>query len=103
MNPETCKPRNKNVLVKKDAFETKTESGIEIATDPTILSEGNRGARTAVIVAAADDTTEPFEVGQRILYHNKFGTDFSEKEKDYMFLHEDDVLAFVDKPITRPY
>lgn len=87
------KPLAERVLVKQDASETKTKSGIII---PDAAQEKTQ---TGVVVATGPGTEEvkvSVKVGQRIMYDKYSGTQIKIDGVEHLILKMTDIIAVIE-------
>ena len=84
------RPLNKNVVLKKEAEETKTASGI-------ILTESAKDkTRVAVAVAVGKDCEAKLKEDDRVVYKEYYGTKVKMEDVDYIIIQDEDILAVVE-------
>ena len=92
MSKVNFKPLADRVLVKPEAAEEKTASGIII---PDTAKEKPQKGK---IIAVGDGTTEHkmnVKVGDRVLYGKYSGTELTIEDTDYLIMKESDIFGIV--------
>ncbi len=92
MSEVKIKPLADRVLVEPLAAEQKTASGIIIPD--TAKEKPQRGKVVAVGKGTKDDAME-LKVGDEVLYGKYAGTEIAIQGKDYLMMHQSDVLAVI--------
>ncbi len=84
------RPLNKNVVLKKEAEEKKTASGI-------ILTESTKDKPSvAVVVAVGKDCEAKIKENDRVVYKEYSGTKVKMDEVEYIIIEDEDILAVVE-------
>ena len=84
------RPLNKNVVLKKEAEEKKTASGI-------ILTESAKDKPSvAVVVAVGKDCEAKIKEDDRVVYKDYSGTKVKMDDVDYIIIEDEDILAVVE-------
>ncbi len=84
------RPLNKNVVLKKEAEEKKTASGI-------ILTESAKDKPSvAVVVAVGKDCEAKIKEDDRVVYKEYSGTKVKMDDVDYIIIEDEDILAVVE-------
>lgn len=84
------RPLNKNVVLKKEAEEKKTASGI-------ILTESTKDKPSvAVVVAVGKDCDAKIKENDRVVYKEYSGTKVKMDDVDYIIIEDEDILAVVE-------
>lgn len=84
------RPLNKNVVLKKEAEEKKTASGI-------ILTESAKDKPSvAVVVAVGKDCEAKIKENDRVVYKEYSGTKVKMDDVDYIIIEDEDILAVVE-------
>lgn len=84
------RPLNKNVVLKKEAEEKKTASGI-------ILTESTKDKPSvAVVVAVGKDCEAKIKENDRVVYKEYSGTKVKMDDVDYIIIEDEDILAVVE-------
>ncbi len=84
------RPLNKNVVLKKEAEEKKTASGI-------ILTESAKDKPSvAVVVAVGKDCEAKLKEDDRVVYKEYSGTKVKMDDVDYIIIEDEDILAVVE-------
>ncbi len=86
------KPLADRILVKNDAAETKTASGLFI---PEAAQEKTQTATVVEVGPGTDDEKITVKVGDRIMYDKYAGTQIKLDGEDYLILKMADVIAVV--------
>lgn len=86
------KPLADRILVKNDAAETKTASGLFI---PEAAQEKTQTATVVEVGPGTDDEKITVKIGDRIMYDKYAGTQIKLDGEDYLILKMADVIAVV--------
>ena len=96
MKQAVIRPRAKHVLVAPDGEESR-ESGLGIITPATVEQESKAFGTVIAVGADIDDIEE----GARVIYGAFAGEQISlkgsKKKVDFVLLHQEDVLAFIEE------
>lgn len=86
------KPLADRILIKPDAAEKKTTSGIII---PDTAKE--KPQQGTVVVVGSGKKNEPLSVktGDKVLYGKYSGTELKHEGEEYMIMRESDILAII--------
>lgn len=86
------KPLADRVLIKPDAAESKTTSGIII---PDTAKE--KPQQGSVVAIGSGKKNEPLNVkpGDKVLYGKYSGTELKHEGEEYMIMRESDILAII--------
>ena len=93
MSKISITPLGERVIIKQEAAETKTKSGIIIPD--TAQEKQQKG----IVVAVGKGTKEnPMTVstGDSVLYGKYAGTELKHEEEDYLIMKESDILAIIN-------
>ncbi len=82
-------PLNKNVVLKKEASENKTSSGIILST------ESKEVPGIGVVVAVSKKCEAALKPEDKVVYKKYSGTDVKVNEEDFIVIDEEDILAIV--------
>ena len=80
------RPLNKNVVLKKEAEEKKTASGIILTEKPSI----------AVVVAVGKECEAKLKENDKVVYKEYSGTKIKMDEVEYIIIEDEDILAVVE-------
>lgn len=84
------RPLNKNVVLKKEAEEKKTASGI-------ILTESAKEKPSiAVVVAVGKECEAKLKENDKVVYKEYSGTKIKMDEVEYIIIKDEDILAVVE-------
>ncbi len=84
------KPLHDYVLLKKEAAQTTTASGIILTTPKE--TAGNQ----ATVVAVGPKCEEAIEEGMTVIFKEYSGTKYTDDDDEYMLIAEKDILAIVE-------
>lgn len=87
------KPLADRILVKNDAAETKTASGLYI---PEAAQEKTQTASVVEVGPGTEDEKITVKVGDRIMYDKYAGTQVKVDGEDYLILRMNDVIAVIE-------
>ena len=85
-------PLADRVIVKQDAAETTTASGIII---PDTAQEKPQKGIVIAVGKGTKDNPMTVEIGNNVLYGKYAGTELKYNEKDYLIMKESDILAII--------
>lgn len=88
-------PLFERVLIKPDAVETKTETGIVLPVESRKRS--NTGTVVALGHAVPENTKCPVKEGDKVLYQRYSGLDVKWNDEDYHLVMANDLLAILNK------
>lgn len=84
------RPLNNNVVLRKEAAEKKTASGI-------ILTEGAKDKPSiATVVAVGKDCEAKIKENDKVVYKEYSGTKVKMDEVEYIIIEDEDILAVVE-------
>ena len=89
----TIKPLADRILVKNDAAETKTASGLYI---PEAAQEKTQTATVVEVGPGTDEDKITVKNGDRIMYDKYAGTQVKLDGEDYLILRMSDVIAVIE-------
>ena len=87
------KPLADRILVKNDAAETKTASGLFI---PEAAQEKTQTATVVEVGPGTEDEKITLKIGDRIMYDKYAGTQVKVDGDDYLILRMNDVIAVIE-------
>lgn len=87
------KPLADRILVKNDAAETKTASGLFI---PEAAQEKTQTATVVEVGPGTEDEKITVKIGDRIMYDKYAGTQVKVDGDDYLILRMNDVIAVIE-------
>ncbi len=85
------KPLSKNVVLKKEEEQTKTESGIILTTESKSLPS------IAKVLAVGPKCESGLKAGDHVVFKEYSGTKVKMKAEEYIVIEEDDILACLDE------
>ena len=87
------KPLSDRILVKNDAVETKTASGLYI---PEGAQEKTQTATVVEVGLGTEEEKITVKIGDRIMYDKYAGTQVKLDGEDYLILRMSDVIAVIE-------
>lgn len=87
------KPLSDRILVKNDAAETKTASGLYI---PEGVQEKTQTATVVEVGPGTEEEKITVKIGDRIMYDKYAGTQVKLDGEDYLILRMSDVIAVIE-------
>ena len=87
------KPLSDRILVKNDAAETKTASGLYI---PEGAQEKTQAATVVEVGPGTEEEKITVKIGDRIMYDKYAGTQVKLDGEDYLILRMSDVIAIIE-------
>ena len=85
-------PLGERVIIKPEAAETKTKSGIII---PDTAQEKPQKGTVVAIGKGTKENPMTVTAGDTVLYGKYAGTELKHEEKDYLIMKESDILAII--------
>lgn len=89
---QLIKPLGDRVVITPTPAEEKTASGIII---PDTAKEKPQEGTVVAIPDETEDTKITVKVGDRVLYGKYSGTEITLNNKEYLIMHESDILAII--------
>ncbi len=85
-------PLGERVIIKQEAAETKTKSGIII---PDTAQEKPQKGTVVAVGKGTKENPMTVTAGDTVLYGKYAGTELKHEEKDYLIMKESDILAII--------
>jgi len=92
-NRMKIKPLSDRILVKNDAAETKTASGLYI---PEGAQEKTQTATVVEVGPGTEDVKMEVSVGQKVIYSKYAGTEVKLEDEEFIIVKQNDILAVVE-------
>lgn len=92
MGKQSIKPLGDRVVVEPAPAEEKTATGIII---PDTAKEKPQKGTVVAIPDETEDNKVTVKVGDQVLYGKFAGTEITIDDKEYLIMHESDILAII--------
>jgi len=89
MSKMNIQPLGENVLIEPAKSDTKTASGI------VLPDTGGEKPQEGLVVAIGEDKKIKVKAGQKVIYSKYSGSEIKVKEKEYLLVKNEDILAIV--------
>jgi len=89
MSKMNIHPLGENVLIEPAKSDTKTASGI------VLPDTGGEKPQEGLVVAIGEDKKIKVKAGQKVIYSKYSGSEIKVREKEYLLVKNEDILAIV--------